>query len=103
LSEEYKRPGTSLHYPVLTSERARVKTIGEAKVKLRQLLIDKTTATHDGDESRAAELQYYAIPRLEQHIKTLEKEKAAADAHDQSSFGSTEVRNTLYWNVLTCN
>jgi hypothetical protein len=96
LSEDYKRPGTGLPYSSLTSERARVKAIGEAKVKLRQLLIDKIAATHDGDESRAAELQYYAIPKLEARIKTLENEQTATDADDQSFLGSTEVRIALY-------
>lgn len=101
MSEGYKRPGTGLPYSSLTSERARVKAIGEAKVKLQQLLIDKTAAFHGGDESRAADLQYYTIPNLEARIKTLENEQTAADANNQSYLGSTEVRIALYWNVPT--
>ncbi|TVY26339.1 Heat shock protein [Lachnellula hyalina] len=62
------------------SERARGKAIQEAKVKLDQLRVKKDDATRTGDDSRAADLQYYAIPEQEQFIKNLEKEKKAADA-----------------------
>ncbi|TVY49729.1 Heat shock protein hsp98 [Lachnellula cervina] len=62
------------------SERARGKAIQEAKVKLDQLRVKKDDATRTGDDSRAADLQYYAIPEQEQFIKNLEKEKMAADA-----------------------
>ncbi|KAG9232525.1 putative heat shock protein hsp98 [Amylocarpus encephaloides] len=62
------------------SERARGKAIQEAKVKLDQLRVKKDEATRIGDDSRAADLQYYAIPEQELFIKNLEKEKKAADA-----------------------
>lgn len=62
------------------SERARGKAIQEAKVKLDQLRVKKDEATRIGDDSKAADLQYYAIPEQEQFIKALEKEKKAADA-----------------------
>jgi ATP-dependent Clp protease ATP-binding subunit ClpB len=62
------------------SERARGKAIQEAKVKLDQLRVKKDEATRMGDDSRAADLQYYAIPEQEAHIKALEQEKKAADA-----------------------
>ncbi|TVY82313.1 Heat shock protein hsp98 [Lachnellula suecica] len=62
------------------SERARGKAIQEAKVKLDQLRVKKDDATRTGDDSRAADLQYYAIPEQELFIKNLEKEKKAADA-----------------------
>ena len=62
------------------SERARGKAIQEAKVKLDQLRVKKDEATRMGDDSRAADLQYYAIPEQEAFIKSLEKEKKAADA-----------------------
>jgi ATP-dependent Clp protease ATP-binding subunit ClpB len=62
------------------SERARGKAIQEAKVKLDQLRVKKDDATRTGDDSRAADLQYYAIPEQELFIKNLEKEKQAADA-----------------------
>lgn len=62
------------------SERARGKAIQEAKQKLDQLRVKKDEATRIGDDSRAADLQYYAIPEQEAFIKSLEKEKKAADA-----------------------
>jgi ATP-dependent Clp protease ATP-binding subunit ClpA len=62
------------------SERARGKAIQEAKQKLDQLRVKKDEATRLGDDSRAADLQYYAIPEQEAFIKSLEKEKKAADA-----------------------
>ncbi|PSS18646.1 hypothetical protein M430DRAFT_140051 [Amorphotheca resinae ATCC 22711] len=62
------------------SERARGKAIQEAKVKLDQLRVKKDEATRMGDDSRAADLQYYAIPEQEAYIKSLEQEKKAADA-----------------------
>ncbi|CAG8960476.1 hypothetical protein HYFRA_00008195 [Hymenoscyphus fraxineus] len=62
------------------SERARGKAIQEAKVKLDQLRVKMEEATRTGDDSKAADLQYYAIPEQEQFIKTLEREKKAADA-----------------------
>ena len=62
------------------SERARGKAIQEAKVKLDQLRVRKDEATRLGDDARAADLQYYAIPEQEAFIKSLEKDKAQADA-----------------------
>ena len=62
------------------SERIRGKAIQEAKQKLDQLRVKKDEATRMGDDSRAADLQYYAIPEHEAYIKSLEKEKKAADA-----------------------
>jgi ATP-dependent Clp protease ATP-binding subunit ClpA len=62
------------------SERARGKAIQEAKVKLDQLKVKKDEATRMGDDSKAADLQYYAIPEQLEYIKTLEKEKKDADA-----------------------
>jgi ATP-dependent Clp protease ATP-binding subunit ClpB len=62
------------------SERRRGKEIQEAKMKLEQLKVRKDEATRMGDDSRAADLQYYAIPEQEALIKQLEKDKAAADA-----------------------
>jgi ATP-dependent Clp protease ATP-binding subunit ClpB len=67
------------------SERKRAKAIQEAKLKLDQLRVKKDEATRMGDDGRAADLQYYAIPEQEALIKKLEKEKAAADAALSSS------------------
>jgi ATP-dependent Clp protease ATP-binding subunit ClpB len=61
-------------------ERQRGKAIQEAKLKLENLRVKAEEASRMGDHSRAADLQYYAIPEQEQIIKRLEREKAAADA-----------------------
>lgn len=61
-------------------ERQRGKDIQEAKLKLEALRVKADDASRMGDHSRAADLQYYAIPEQEQAIRKLEKEKAAADA-----------------------
>lgn len=61
-------------------ERQRGKDIHEAKLKLENLRVKAEDASRMGDHSRAADLQYYAIPEQEQAIKRLEKEKAAADS-----------------------
>ncbi|RKF76492.1 Heat shock protein hsp98 [Golovinomyces cichoracearum] len=67
------------------SERARGRAIQEAKIKLEQLRVKKDDATRIGDDARAADLQYYAIPEQEKYIKALEIEKATADAALNSS------------------
>ncbi|KAK4459020.1 P-loop containing nucleoside triphosphate hydrolase protein [Cladorrhinum samala] len=61
-------------------ERQRGKDIQEAKLKLEALRVKADDASRMGDHSRAADLQYYAIPEQEQAIRKLEREKAAADA-----------------------
>lgn len=61
-------------------ERKRGKDIQEAKLKLEGLKVKAEDASRVGDHSRAADLQYYAIPEQEQIIRKLEKEKAKADA-----------------------
>ena len=61
-------------------ERQRGKDIQEAKLKLENLRVKAEDASRMGDHSRAADLQYYAIPEQEQVIRRLEREKAAADA-----------------------
>lgn len=62
------------------SERKRGKDIQEAKVRLEALKVKKDEATRTGDDQRAADLQYYAIPEQEAMIKGMEAEKARADA-----------------------
>lgn len=62
------------------SERARGKEIQEAKVKLDQLRVKKDEATRLGNDSKAADLQYYAIPEQEAYIKKMEADKKKADA-----------------------
>ncbi|KAK1826917.1 heat shock protein HSP98 [Podospora conica] len=61
-------------------ERKRGKDIQEAKLKLEGLKVKAEDASRMGDHSRAADLQYYAIPEQEQIIRKLEREKAKADA-----------------------
>ncbi|PBP22757.1 heat shock protein [Diplocarpon rosae] len=61
------------------SEKNRSKAIQEAKVKLDQLRVKKDEAMRLGDDQKAADLQYYAIPEQEVFIKQLEKEKMFAD------------------------
>lgn len=62
------------------SERARGKEIQEAKVKLDQLRVKKDEALRLGNDSKAADLQYYAIPEQEAYIKKMEADKKKADA-----------------------
>ncbi|KAL0473485.1 heat shock protein [Neurospora intermedia] len=61
-------------------EKQRAKALQEARMKLESLRQKAEEASRMGDHSRAADLQYYAIPEQEAVIKRLEKEKAAADA-----------------------
>ncbi|KAI0998868.1 Heat shock protein [Podosphaera aphanis] len=81
------------------SERARGKAIQEAKIKLEQLKVKKDDATRVGDDARAADLQYYAIPEQERFIKSLEREKAAADAAlsstDHPDSGGSLITDTV--------
>ena len=70
-------------------ERKRGKDIQEAKLKLENLRVKAEDASRMGDHSRAADLQYYAIPEQEQVIRKLEKDKAAADAALNEGGGDT--------------
>ncbi|KAK4198186.1 Hsp104 heat shock protein [Triangularia verruculosa] len=70
-------------------ERQRGKDIQEAKLKLEALRVKAEDASRMGDHSRAADLQYYAIPEQEAVIRRLEKEKAAADAALNASGGDS--------------
>ncbi|PVH87009.1 putative heat shock protein hsp98 [Cadophora sp. DSE1049] len=74
------------------SEKNRSKSIQEAKVKLDQLRVKKDEAMRMGDDQKAADLTYYAIPEQEAFIKQLEKEKLLADqalsANNPDSGGS---------------
>ena len=79
------------------SERRRGKNIQEAKVKLDQLKVKAEDAARSGDNARAADLQYYAIPEQESIIKKLEKDKAAADAalNDQADGGGSMITDVV--------
>lgn len=61
-------------------EKERGRDIQEAKIKLDQLKVKRAEAERIGDLSTASDLQYYAIPDVEQRIASLEKAKAKADA-----------------------
>lgn len=61
-------------------EKERGRDIQEAKIKLDQLKIKRAEAERIGDLSTASDLQYYAIPDVEQRISNLERAKAKADA-----------------------
>jgi len=62
------------------SEKERSKEIQEAKIKLDQLKVKLADADRTRDYATASDLQYYAIPDLEQRIGKLEAEKQRADA-----------------------
>lgn len=80
------------------SERKRGKEIQEAKLKLDQLKVKAEDATRMGDNARAADLTYYAIPEQRETIKRLEKEKAAADA--ALSQNPDNIGNTMITDVV---
>ncbi|KAL1613720.1 putative heat shock protein hsp98 [Diplodia seriata] len=61
-------------------EKERGRDIQEAKIKLEQLKVKRAEAERIGDLSTASDLQYYAIPDVEQRIAKLEQAKAMADA-----------------------
>lgn len=62
------------------SERERGKVIQEAKMKLDQLRVKLEEAMRMGDDAKASDLSFYAIPDQQKLIKTLEEEKRRADA-----------------------
>ncbi|GME25026.1 Chaperonin ClpA/B [Neofusicoccum parvum] len=73
------------------SEKERGKEIQEAKIKLDQLKVKRAEAERIGDLSTASDLQYYAIPDVEQRIAKLEQAKAKADAEMyKSTDGDTQ-------------
>ncbi|KAL1630250.1 Heat shock protein hsp98 [Neofusicoccum ribis] len=73
------------------SEKERGKEIQEAKIKLDQLKVKRAEAERVGDLSTASDLQYYAIPDVEQRIAKLEQAKAKADAEMyKSTDGDTQ-------------
>ncbi|KAF2138100.1 uncharacterized protein K452DRAFT_291143 [Aplosporella prunicola CBS 121167] len=72
-------------------EKARGKDIQEAKIKLDQLKVKRAEAERIGDLSTASDLQYYAIPDVEQRISQLEHDKAKADAEMWKSGGDEQA------------
>ncbi|KAF1985207.1 P-loop containing nucleoside triphosphate hydrolase protein [Aulographum hederae CBS 113979] len=62
------------------SEKERSKEIQEAKLKLEALKVKLAEADRTRDFQTASDLQYYAIPGVEERIHKLEEEKMKADA-----------------------
>ncbi|KAI9655697.1 MAG: Heat shock protein hsp98 [Trizodia sp. TS-e1964] len=73
--EEELRPMRELY----ESEKQRSKNIQEAKLKLESLKVKQAEAERTGDLTRAADLNYYAIPEMKTIIDRLEAEKLAAE------------------------
>lgn len=71
------------------SEKERGREIQEAKIKLDQLKVKRAEAERIGDLSTASDLQYYAIPDVEQRISELEQAKAKADAEMYKADGDS--------------
>ncbi|KAH8432298.1 ATP-dependent Clp protease ATP-binding subunit [Aspergillus melleus] len=66
------------------SEKARSKSIQDAKIKLDSLKVKRDEAERMGDTQTAADLEYYAIPETKTLIDRLETERARADAEQRA-------------------
>ncbi|PLB48237.1 putative heat shock protein Hsp98/Hsp104/ClpA [Aspergillus steynii IBT 23096] len=69
------------------SEKARSKSIQDAKIKLDSLKVKRDEAERMGDTQTAADLEYYAIPETKTLIDRLETERAKADAEQRARGG----------------
>lgn len=72
------------------SEKQRSKDIQNAKMKLDQLKTKAADAERSGDIQTASDIQYYAIPDLINRIKTLEAQKAQAEAEQAERLGGVD-------------
>jgi ATP-dependent Clp protease ATP-binding subunit ClpB len=70
------------------SEKNRSKDLQEAKIKLDSLKTKLADAERTRDFSTASDLQYYAIPDMENRINQLEKEKRQSELEMASRRGS---------------
>jgi ATP-dependent Clp protease ATP-binding subunit ClpA len=70
------------------SEKQRSREIKEAKIKLDQLKVKLADAERRGDFATASDLQYYAIPDLEQRIALLENDMQKAEIELATRRGS---------------
>ncbi|PYH95081.1 heat shock protein HSP98 [Aspergillus ellipticus CBS 707.79] len=61
------------------SEKARSKSIQDAKIKLDSLKVKRDEAERSGDTQTAADLEYYAIPETKTLIDRLEHDRVKAD------------------------
>lgn len=66
------------------SEKARSKSIQDAKIKLDSLKVKRDEAERMGDTQTAADLEYYAIPETKTLIERLEADRARADAEQRA-------------------
>ncbi|KAF2104581.1 heat shock protein [Rhizodiscina lignyota] len=73
------------------SEKERSKEIQEAKIKLDQLKTKLAEADRVRDFQTASDLQYYAIPGVEERIANLEAEKRRADAEIYNMRGDSSA------------
>lgn len=71
------------------SEKARSKSIQDAKIKLDSLKVKRDEAERSGDTQTAADLEYYAIPETKSLIERLEQDRAKADAERRSQNGDS--------------
>lgn len=69
-------------------EKQRSRDIQEAKMKLDQLKNKRDEAERSHDIQTASDLTYYAIPDVTAKIKSLEMERAQADAENHARLGS---------------
>ena len=72
------------------NEKARSKDLQDAKIKLDQLKTKLDEAIRTRDDSKSADLQYFAIPETEKRIAKLEKEKKQTDLEMTSRGGAYE-------------
>lgn len=71
------------------SEKARSKSIQDAKIKLDSLKVKRDEAERSGDTQTAADLEYYAIPETRVLIESLEQDRAKADAERRARQGDS--------------
>lgn len=69
------------------SEKQRSREVQDAKIKLDTLKVKRDEAERSGDNSTAADLEYYAIPETKSLIERLEADRARADAERRATSG----------------
>ncbi|OJJ87714.1 ATP-dependent Clp protease ATP-binding subunit [Aspergillus glaucus CBS 516.65] len=77
------------------SEKARSKSIQDAKIKLDSLKVKRDEAERSGDTQTAADLEYYAIPETKTLIERLETDRANADAERRARQGDDSGESLL--------
>lgn len=77
------------------SEKARSKSIQDAKIKLDSLKVKRDEAERSGDTQTAADLEYYAIPETRTLIERLETDRANADAERRARQGDDSGESLL--------